>query len=134
MTERRKLRRARTMVDAYEPRVPSSSSIAGRLGPAVHVQRATNAGSIPIGQGQGPQGNATDFFAPTGNPTSHELAREKFEASFTGSYVIGKGRYDTQARSLTFHGAGTGSYFSCTATRSSGSSPRATSRSPVRGC
>lgn len=113
MTDRRHLRTLRPSVERVEGRaLLSTSALLAFAGPTVHPRQATtNAGALTIGMNQGPQGNATDFLQPTGNPTPHELAREQFKATFTGNYTLGNGRYDSQSRSFEFHGAGTGSYF-----------------------
>lgn len=113
MRDRRHVRSLRPTVERVEGRtLLSTSAIAAFAGLAVHPRRATtNAGALTIGMNQGPQGNATDFLQPTGNPTPHELARERFKATFTGVYTLGNGRYDSQSSSFEFRGAGTGTYF-----------------------
>ena len=109
MRDRRHLRPS---VERIEDRaLMSSSALLAFAGPPARQPATTNVTMLTPSMNQGVQGDATDFLAPRGNPTPHELARQQFKATFTGTYVLGGGRYDTQSRSFTFRGAGTGSYF-----------------------
>ena len=44
-------------------------------------------------------------------PTAHELAREKFVAKFSGSFIVGPGRFTDQASQTFITGGGTSSAF-----------------------
>ena len=111
MRDRGHHRAMRPFVERCEARNLLSSSALMAFGGRMHVLHSTMAGALDPAKSQGIQGNATDFLQPTGNPTSHELAREQFKATFTGTYVLGNGRYDSQSHSFVFRGAGSGSYF-----------------------
>ncbi len=111
MTDRRRNHRILPSVERVESRLLLSDSTIAFSRPA-HAQVAQSFRSeLTPANGQGIQGDATDFLAPTGTPTPHEAAREKFSAAFTGTYVFGGGRFSSQSHSLTFRGAGRGSYF-----------------------
>lgn len=113
MKDRRHHRSRQLFVEQAESRLLlSSSTIAamGRHAPIVSVQRAARLVHTSVdetsSQGQGPQGNATDFFTPTGTPTRHEVVRQKFFASFVGEFTVGPGRYSSQSQSFYFRGGG----------------------------
>src|SRR5262249_26298594 len=55
----------------------------------------------------GPQ--ATTAVSP--QPTAHELAREKFVAKFSGSFLVGPGRFTDQASQTFIQGGGISSAF-----------------------
>jgi hypothetical protein len=48
---------------------------------------------------------------PPHNPTPHELARERFSARFSGSFVSGPGRFTDQALQTFIKGGGTSNAF-----------------------
>ncbi len=118
MKDRRHRRGMRLSVEQVEGRAllsGASAALAGSVAhKAAHVHVKAGPAGLPVTPsgsqsptpGQGP-GNATEFFNPTGNRTPHEVAREQYLATYTGTYVIGRGRFDSQSRMLTFHGAGT---------------------------
>jgi hypothetical protein len=76
----------------------------------IRARTAPVGGRLNVATGQGPQGNATDFFSPTGTPIPHEAVRERFSATYTGIYTLGRGRFDSQSRSFAFQGAGESTY------------------------
>lgn len=78
---------------------PSVESLEGRDLPSALAPRAVLPGRVRI----------TD--TPTGTPTRHERARERFSATFFGPYVLGRGRFVEQARQASFQGGGTSSAF-----------------------
>jgi hypothetical protein len=119
-------RRLRPTLERVEARELLSAILAllASQPPAAHGHFATvhanagggsggNGGSpqTSSGQMQGPIGNATDFFVPTGNPTPHEQARQQFQFTIVGPYLIAPGRFDNQQKTIFIRGAGTSTYF-----------------------
>ncbi len=73
------------------------------------------------------------LYFPTGQPTRHEMARQRFVAKFVGPFTVGAGRFSGEAQQVYMRGSG-GSNSSSTVTRNSRSSRRRIrpSRSAVR--
>lgn len=58
-----------------------------------------------------PPGATNEILDPTGLPTAHERLRQRFQATFTGPYVIGPGRFSSQKSQVLIRGAGTSNRF-----------------------
>jgi hypothetical protein len=64
--------------------------------------------SIAVAGNQGPPPVGTNLaITPTGTLTPREIHRERFKATFTGTYTIGAGRTSTEALQTFITGAGT---------------------------
>ncbi len=77
---------------------PSASPHASPAASALH-QRFTQAPSnttIPLNQ----------LLTPTGVPTAQESRRETYRATFVGQYMLGPGRFSTEASNFYFAGVG----------------------------
>lgn len=86
------------MLEGLEHRaVPSTlgmgSGLARRV--ALLAQQATN----------------NEITNPTGVPTAHERLRQRFHATFSGFYVVGPGRFSSQASQISVRGAGRSNCF-----------------------
>ena len=64
------------------------------------------------GSGNGfPNGNSESPLLGQGQPTPHELARERFHAYFSGPITVGPGRFSDQAKIIYFRGLGGSTQF-----------------------
>src|SRR5262249_13824710 len=75
---------------------------------AAAARFAPSQSSIAVPENQGPQGTNLAI-NPTGTLTPHEVRRQRFRAVFKGTYMIGPGRTDTEARRIAIRAAGTAS-------------------------
>src|SRR4051812_16778683 len=90
------IRRLRLVIDRLEGRdLPTAPSLLAGPVPSV----ALNALLSQVG----PQAPAS--VSP--QPTAHELAREKFVAKFSGSFLVGPGRFTDEASQTFIKGGGT---------------------------
>ncbi len=48
---------------------------------------------------------------PSGKPSAHQMRKLPFNASFTGPFTVGKGRYATEANQIYIRGIGTSNQF-----------------------
>jgi hypothetical protein len=46
------------------------------------------------------------LLSPSGQPTPHEQARQRFVAKFVGTFTVGTGRFTSEAQQLYFRGSG----------------------------
>jgi hypothetical protein len=58
-----------------------------------------------------PTGSVFPFVPGAGQPTAFEQARERFSASFTGSFSFGPAQFTSQSRVLHMRGVGTSTQF-----------------------
>jgi hypothetical protein len=87
------------------------SAILNILSHPLHSGHGHAAGALgPPGAGQGaPPLNL--LLDPMGQPTAHQLARERFVAKFQGTYQIGPPRYSSEAHQVYIRGAGGSNQF-----------------------
>lgn len=51
------------------------------------------------------------LFFPTGQPSPHEAARQRFSARFSGPFTVGAGRFSSQAQQVYIRGSGGSNQF-----------------------
>lgn len=96
----------RPIVDGCEARVAPSGILAVMANPQRgHGQYPISSTSVALPTNQGPQG-VNLALMPTGTPTARELARERFVATFIGTYTTGPGNFSSEAMRTHFKGAG----------------------------
>jgi len=78
---------------------------------AYHGLSTTSSTIGPIGGGGVPTQPANQYLNPTGTPTAHEAARQKFFMVFNGSFIEGPGRFSDEASTIRVVGFGKSTYF-----------------------
>jgi hypothetical protein len=91
---------AASMGRTHRRRVPCFEPMERRAVPSVVGSVSSHA--VPINN---------EILNPAGQPTRHELRRQAFRATFSGPYVIGPGRFTSQASQVFIRGAGTSTAF-----------------------
>ena len=104
--ERNQRLRVRPAVEACERRTLPSGILAVMAStPSGHANYPISTSSIAQTSNQGPRGTNLAL-TPTGTPTAQELRRERFTATFIGTYTIAPGSFSTEASQMRFNGAG----------------------------
>ena len=68
---------------------------------AIATQAATDPNALP----------PNPLYFPPGQPTPHEMARQRFVAKFVGPFTVGAGRFTGEAQQLYLRGSGGSSQF-----------------------
>lgn len=103
-------RAVRPQLERFEDRALLSSSALLAFQRSSLISTGASAKVAAIAPGTTAATPTNSLLNPTGNPTPHELARERFRATFNGPYVIGNGRFDTQSMLINVRGAGRDTY------------------------
>jgi hypothetical protein len=107
---RHSYRSLRPRLDVLEPRDLPSGIIASHAGHA-HVLNLSGSSSQSVVQ---PAAGNTPPASPLlgrGQPTPHEVARERFVAQFTGPFTTAPGRFSDQAQMVFIRGVGGSNFF-----------------------
>jgi len=88
----------------------SAATNAGASGVALASGFVPSTTSIALPSNQDAQG-INLALTPTGNLSPREIRRKRFSASFVGTYAIGPGRTDTEAKEIVIRGAGGSNQF-----------------------
>ncbi len=91
---------ARSLPSAIIALMASNSSASSH----VHYPLSDTSVAIPSNQGSPPGTNLA--LTPTGTPNPRELKREKYVATFTGTYTIGPGQFSSEAQQVKIKAAG----------------------------
>jgi len=96
----------RPVLDGFEARVlPSGILAVMARSSTAHGHFPISTSSVALPTNQGPQGTNLAI-TPEGTPTARELRRERFVATFIGTYATGPGNFSTEAARTRIRGAG----------------------------